>query len=134
MQVAPLLKRAMSTKMKKTKQELLSDIVSCKNGLSIENIFGNDAWQKFQELRRDDEIVVVGNGPVGESSQFGAYIDRAKMVIRCNHYDENGKCSGDGWWNQAGAKGGLASRGLGSLWSAEKSSQNASQNFGRQIF
>ena len=133
MQVAPLLKRAMSTKMK-AKKKLLDDIESGKNGLSIENIFGKAAWQKFQKLGRDDEIVVVGNGPVGVSSHHGDYIDRAKMVIRCNHYHENGKCSGDGWWNQAGAKGGLASRGLGSLWSAEKSSQNASQNFGRQIF
>ena len=91
MQVAPLLKRAMSTKMKKTKKELLSDIVFCENGLSIENVFGDAAWQKFAQLTQDDEIVVVGNGPV--SSCHGAYIDNAKMVVRCNHYDENKKCS-----------------------------------------
>ena len=35
---------------------------------------------------------------------------------------------------QAGAKGGLASRGPGSIWSAENPSQNTSQSFGRQSF
>ena len=66
-----------------SKKQLLSDIVLENNGLGIESVFGEVAWEKFLELQPDDEIVVIGNGPV--CSFHGEYIDNAKMVIRCNH-------------------------------------------------
>ena len=68
-----------------SKKQLLTDIV-CADQLSIERVFGEVAWEKFLELQPDDEIVVIGNGPV--CSFHGEYIENAKMVIRCNHYSE----------------------------------------------
>ena len=49
------------------------------------NVFGRAAWTKFEELQQNDVIVVVGNGPVC-SHDHGEYIEKAKMVICCNHY------------------------------------------------
>ena len=46
-----------------SKKQLLSDIV-CADQLGIERVFGEVAWDKFLELQPDDEIVVIGNGPV----------------------------------------------------------------------
>ena len=73
-----------------SKKRLLSDIV-CADQLSIERVFGKVAWETFLELQPDDEIVVIGNGLV--CSSHGEYIEDAKMVIRCNHYSENGGTS-----------------------------------------
>ena len=42
---------------------------------------------KFEELQPNDVIVVVGNGPVC-SHDHGEYMDKAKLVIRCNHYSQ----------------------------------------------
>ena len=66
-----------------TKKKLLTDIVF-EDQLSIERVFGKAAWEKFLELQPDDEIVVVGNGPV--CSYHGEHIDSAKMVMWCHHY------------------------------------------------
>ena len=70
-----------------SKKELLSDIVHARNGLTIEKVFGEVAWAKFQELQAHDVIVVCGNGPV--RSFHGEFIENAKLVIRCNHYLNN---------------------------------------------
>ena len=70
-----------------SKAQILSDIWFSKSGLSIENVFGRAAWAKFEELQPNDVIVVVGNGPVC-SHDHGEYIDKAKLVIRCNHYSQ----------------------------------------------
>ena len=70
-----------------SKRQLLLDIWCSKSGLSIENVFGEAAWAKFEELQPNDVIVVVGNGPVS-SLVHGAYIDSAKLVMRCNHYSQ----------------------------------------------
>ena len=75
-----------------SKKQLLSDII-CADQLGIERVFGEVAWEKFRELQPDDEIVVIGNGPV--CSFHGEYIENAKMVIRCNHYSEHGKTSSE---------------------------------------
>ena len=45
------------------KKNLLMDIVTS-DQLTIELVFGKAAWEKFLELQPDDEIAVVGNGPV----------------------------------------------------------------------
>ena len=71
-----------------SKKQLLTDIV-CADQLSIDRVFGEVAWEKFLELQPDDEIVVIGNGPV--RSQHGEYIEKAKMAVRCNHYSESWK-------------------------------------------
>ena len=78
--------------MSKKKKNLLMDIVTS-DQLTIELVFGKAAWEKFLELQPDDEIVVVGNGPV--CSYHGEYIENAKMVMRCNHYQEQ-TSSGEG--------------------------------------
>ena len=78
--------------MSKKKKNLLMDIVTS-DQLAIELVFGKAAWEKFLELQPDDEIVVVGNGPV--CSYHGEYIENAKMVMRCNHYQKQTK-SGEG--------------------------------------
>ena len=78
----------MSTKKKK----LLTDIVF-EDQLSIEMVFGKAAWDKFLELRPDDDIVVVGDGLA--RSFRGEYIENAKMVMRCNHYQKRTQ-SGEG--------------------------------------
>ena len=70
-----------------SKQQLLFDIWGSKSGLSIENVFGQAAWAKFEERQPGDDIVVVGNGPVS-SLLHGEYIDSAKLVMRCNDYSE----------------------------------------------
>ena len=70
-----------------SKAQILSDIWLSKSGLSIENVFGRAAWAKFEELQPNDVIVVVGNGPVC-SHDHGEYIEKAKLVIRCNHYSQ----------------------------------------------
>ena len=67
------------------------DIVTS-DQLTIELVFGKAAWEKLQELQPDDEIVVVGNGPV--CSYHGEYIENAKMVMRCNHYQEQTSSEG----------------------------------------
>ena len=74
------------------KKNLLMDIVTS-DQLTIELVFGKAAWEKFLELQPDDEIVVVGNGPV--CSFHGEYIENAKMVMRRNHYQEQ-TSSGEG--------------------------------------
>ena len=75
-----------------SKKQLLTVVVGAEQ-LSIAKVFGEVAWQTFGELQPDDEIVVVGNGPV--CSFHGEYIEDAKMVIRCNHYSEHGKTSSE---------------------------------------
>ena len=70
-----------------SKAQILSDIWFSKSGLSIGNVFGRAAWAKFEELQPNDVIVVVGNGPVC-SHDHGEYIEKAKLVIRCNHYSQ----------------------------------------------
>ena len=70
-----------------SKKQLLLDIWDSKSGLSIENVFGEAAWAKFEELQPNDVIVVVGNGPVS-SLAHGDYIDSAKLVMRCNRYSQ----------------------------------------------
>ena len=70
-----------------SKQQLLFDIWCSKSGLSIENVFGQAAWAKFEERQPGDDIVVVGNGPVS-SLLHGEYIDSAKLVMRCTDYSE----------------------------------------------
>ena len=67
-----------------SKKELLSDIVLARNGLTIENVFGEVAWAMLQELQAHDVIVACGNGPV--RSFHGGFIENAKLVIRCNRY------------------------------------------------
>ena len=84
-----------------SKKQLLSDIVLA-DGLGIESVFGEVAWERFLELQQDDEIVVVGNGPV--CSFHGEYIENAKMVIRCNHYSENGNTSSEEGRRKIGRK------------------------------
>ena len=69
--------------------------------MAIENVFGDVAWAKFLDLQPNDDIVVVGNGPV--CSQHGDYIEAAKMVIRCNHYSEKERTIGEGF-KKSGAK------------------------------
>ena len=49
--------------MSKKKTNLLMEIVTS-DQLTIELVFGKAAWEKFLELQPDDEIVMVGNGPV----------------------------------------------------------------------
>jgi hypothetical protein len=66
------------------KSEILWEIINADNGLSIENVFGEIAGAKFLGLQADDVIVVCGNGPV--SYAYGAEIDSAKLVVRCNHW------------------------------------------------
>ena len=78
--------------MSKKRKNLLPDIVTS-DQLTIELVFGKAAWEKCQELQPDDEIVVVGNGPV--CAYHGEYIENAEMVMRCNHYQKQTK-SGDG--------------------------------------
>ena len=68
-----------------SKKQLLIDIWCGNCGLNIENLFGEAAWELFDELQPNDDIVVVGNGPVS-SLAHGAYIDSAKLVMRCNRY------------------------------------------------
>ena len=46
-----------------SKKQLLADII-CEDQLGIDRVFGEVAWEKFRELQPDDEIVVIGNGPV----------------------------------------------------------------------
>ena len=67
--------------------------IATSDQLTIELVFGKAAWEKFQELQPDDEIVVVGNGLV--CSHHGEYLENAKMVTRCNHYQKQTK-SGEG--------------------------------------
>ena len=71
------------------KKQLLHDIIHCRDGLEIENLYGQDVWNVFQTLlggNPESEIVVCGNGPVAQTSKYGGEIDRANMVIRCNNY------------------------------------------------
>ena len=70
--------------MEDKKRRLLANISEGRDGFCMEEVFGANAWQKFESLHKDDEIVVVGNGPV--KSFYGGHIDKAKMVIRCNNY------------------------------------------------
>ena len=70
-----------------SKRQLLLDIWSSNSGLSIENLFGEAAWAQFEEIQPNDDIVVVGNGPVS-SLVYGAYIESAKLVMRCNRYSQ----------------------------------------------
>ena len=65
-------------------RKLLDNISEGRDGFRIEQVFGAKAWQTFEKLHEDDEIVVVGNGPV--TSSCGAYIDKTRMVVRCNDY------------------------------------------------
>ena len=78
--------------MPKKKKNLLLDIVAS-DQLTIELVFGKAVWEKFLEFQPDVEIVGVGNGPV--CSYNGEYIENAKMVMRCNHYQKQTK-SGEG--------------------------------------
>ena len=70
--------------MEDKKKKLLTNISEGRDGFRMEEVFGASAWQKFESLHKDDEIVVVGNGPV--KSFYGEYIDKARMVVRCNDY------------------------------------------------
>ena len=70
-----------------SKRQLLLGIWYGNSELSIENLFGEAAWALFAELQPNDDIVVVGNGPVS-SRAYGAHIDSAKLVIRCNNYKQ----------------------------------------------
>ena len=70
--------------MENKKRKLLANISEGRDGFRMEEVFGAKAWQTFEKLHEDDEIVVVGNGPV--KSFHGQYIDKAKMVVRCNDY------------------------------------------------
>ena len=70
--------------MENKKRKLLANISEGRDGFRMEEVFGAKAWQTFKRLHEDDEIVVVGNGPV--KSFCGAYIDKARMVVRCNDY------------------------------------------------
>ena len=70
-----------------SKRQLLLDIWHSNSGFSIENVFGEAAWSKFEELQPNDAIVVVGNGPVS-SLAHGEYIETSKLVMRCNRYSQ----------------------------------------------
>ena len=84
-----------------SKKQLLSDIMWA-DQLSIGRVSGEVVWGKFLELQPDDEIVVIGNGPV--CSFHGEYIENAKMVVRCNHYSEHGKTSSEEGRRKIGEK------------------------------
>ena len=71
------------------KKGLFDDIIHCRRGLAIENVFGQAAWDFYQQRlgQANCSIIVCGNGPVGESVTMGNEIDRSKDVImRCNDY------------------------------------------------
>ncbi len=68
-----------------SKRQLLLDIGCSIFGLSIENLFGEAAWAKFEELHPDDDIAVVCTGPLS-SLVYCAFTDFAKLVMCCNCY------------------------------------------------
>ena len=64
-----------------SKKQLLSDIV-CADQLGIERVFGEVAWEKFLELQPDDEIVVIGNGPVCSfQAQFTRCLNNRRVIL-----------------------------------------------------
>jgi hypothetical protein len=77
------------SKVRRLKEQLLDDIIHCRNSLDIETLFGQEVWNVFQTLlggSHEREIVVCGNGPVAQTSRYGEEINSTDMVIRCNNY------------------------------------------------
>ena len=70
------------------KRELLHAIIHGKQGLDIETVFGQPAWEFFVKKLHGNgsSIVVCGNGPVATTCRLGKEIDESQLVIRCNDY------------------------------------------------